>query len=144
MAPSGWWPGGGDDEVEDVAVLELTTPLTEIKLPALAVFPPPATLDCEIYGSTGGYETIGQTVYRAAGGEAGLAGLAPARRATPAARAATSSARVSVARPSSTRSATPSGAWWRRSRLEPGKLVAFAIARRGPEGRRGCRAPGRA
>jgi tetratricopeptide (TPR) repeat protein len=63
VAPSGWWPGGDDDEIEDIAVLEVPSPLEELRFAALAAFPPSEHLDCEIFGASGGYQTVGQTVY---------------------------------------------------------------------------------
>jgi tetratricopeptide (TPR) repeat protein len=63
VAPSGWWPGGEDDEIEDVAVLELASPLEDIRFAALAAFLPSDQHDVEIFGASGGYQTVGQTVF---------------------------------------------------------------------------------
>jgi Trypsin-like peptidase domain len=63
VAPSGWWPEGGEDAVVDVAVLELVQPLEGIKFAGLATSQPSPGMDCDVYGAVGGYQSIGQTVY---------------------------------------------------------------------------------
>ena len=127
VAPSGWWPGGDDDDVQDIAVLELLTPLTEIKLPALAVFPASEVLECEIYGTIGGYETIGQIVYAQMSAKPGWRGwhqidARAGRESSYFVRQGFSGAPVL--------DALGNTIWGMVATIEtePGKLVAFAIA----------------
>ena len=64
VAPSGWWPGGDEkDTIEDVAVLELLSPLDDVYCAGLAFTAPPPEFQCEVYATAGGYQTVGQTVY---------------------------------------------------------------------------------
>jgi S1-C subfamily serine protease len=63
VAEGGWWPESVSGRLNDVAVLQLDEPLSDLGWAGLALSQPRPEEPCYIYGTRGGYQSIGQIVY---------------------------------------------------------------------------------